>query len=449
MSGEFQLPGDVPSVNLTLRCLTSGKEVGPIIGKGGEIIHNIREESGAKIHISDGSVPERVITVTGTTHAIFKAYSLICSKMEDEEGGKKKEGLTLRLLVAASQCGSLIGKGGSKVKEIREISGASVQVASDTLPGCTERCVTVSGEKENITQCIYHICCVMLESPAKGSTVQYQPGRGGMRADGREGRAGGGGGAAHALAGLLGLGGGGAGALAAMASLAHSQIHETRRDRDERGERSVETSYQMSVANEVIGSVIGKGGSKIAEIRQMSGAMIRISKSEDPNASPSTERQIMISGSADSVALAKSLINMSLDLHKASLERSKSSDDEEGSDSGGTPVRSRVSRVSRDDRQTREHVPRYYSDSPLAGGGGGDGLTGLANLLTKPDVLAAVNILGQLSSMGGGSSGAMVNQMGGGYRGGRGSYSGGSTRGGSREDSERHRDNKRNKFAPY
>ena len=48
--------------------------------------------------------------------------------MEDEEGGKKKEGLTLRLLVAASQCGSLIGKGGSKVKEIREISGASVQV---------------------------------------------------------------------------------------------------------------------------------------------------------------------------------------------------------------------------------------------------------------------------------------------------------------------------------
>ena len=69
---DFKLPGDVPSVNLTLRCLTTGKEVGPIIGKGGEIIHAIREESGAKIHISDGSCPERVITVTGTTHAIFK-----------------------------------------------------------------------------------------------------------------------------------------------------------------------------------------------------------------------------------------------------------------------------------------------------------------------------------------------------------------------------------------
>ena len=72
----------------------------------------------------------------------------------------------------------------------------------------------------------------------------------------------------------------------------------------------------MTVPNELIGSVIGKGGTKIAEIRQMSGAMIRISKSDDPDASPTVERQIQITGSPDSVALAKSLINMSLDLHK-------------------------------------------------------------------------------------------------------------------------------------
>ena len=48
------------------------------------------------------------------------------------------------------------------------------QVASDPLPGCTERAVTVVGSREAVTQCVYHICCVMLESPAKGSTVQYQ-----------------------------------------------------------------------------------------------------------------------------------------------------------------------------------------------------------------------------------------------------------------------------------
>ena len=123
--------------------------------------------------------------------------------------------------------------------------------------------------------------------------------------------------------------------------------------------------------------------------------MIRISKSDDPNTSPSTERQIMITGNADSVALAKSLINMSLDLHKASLERGKSSDDE---DSTETPSRSRGGRGGRD------HMSRYYNEAPMVGGGGGgDGLSGLANLLSKPDVMAAVNILGQLSSIGGGA----------------------------------------------
>lgn len=60
---------------------------------------------------------------------MLQAYSLICTKMEDEEaGGKKKDGLSLKLIVPASQCGSLIGKGGSKIKEIRETSGANVQV---------------------------------------------------------------------------------------------------------------------------------------------------------------------------------------------------------------------------------------------------------------------------------------------------------------------------------
>jgi hypothetical protein len=40
--------------------------------------------------------------------------------------------------------------------------------------------------------------------------------------------------------------------------------------------------------------ILGKGGSKIAEIRQMSGANIQISKSADKE--PTAERQIQITG---------------------------------------------------------------------------------------------------------------------------------------------------------
>lgn len=78
-------------------------------------------------------------------------------------GGGPRSPITLRLIVPASQCGSLIGKGGSKIKEIREVTGASIQVASDMLPNSTERAVTITGTSDAITQCIYHICCVMLE----------------------------------------------------------------------------------------------------------------------------------------------------------------------------------------------------------------------------------------------------------------------------------------------
>ena len=53
--------------------------------------------------------------------------------MEDEESKgsssrDRREGVSLKLIVPASQCGSLIGKGGAKIKEIRELSGANVQV---------------------------------------------------------------------------------------------------------------------------------------------------------------------------------------------------------------------------------------------------------------------------------------------------------------------------------
>ncbi len=71
--------------------------------------------------------------------------------------------ITFRLIVPASQCGSLIGKGGSKIKEIREVTGASIQVASEMLPNSTERAVTISGSSDAITQCVYHICSVMSE----------------------------------------------------------------------------------------------------------------------------------------------------------------------------------------------------------------------------------------------------------------------------------------------
>uniref|UniRef100_S4RIQ4 K Homology domain-containing protein n=2 Tax=Petromyzontidae TaxID=7746 RepID=S4RIQ4_PETMA len=170
------------NVTLTIRLLMHGKEVGSIIGKKGETVKKMREESGARINISEGSCPERIVTITGQTDAIFKAFSMITNKFEEDINASmansavtSKPPVTLRLVVPASQCGSLIGKGGSKIKEIRESTGAQVQVAGDMLPNSTERAVTVSGAPEAIIQCVKQICVIMLESPPKGATIPYRP----------------------------------------------------------------------------------------------------------------------------------------------------------------------------------------------------------------------------------------------------------------------------------
>ncbi|XP_048007534.1 poly(rC)-binding protein 3 isoform X8 [Leguminivora glycinivorella] len=348
-------------VTLTIRLIMQGKEVGSIIGKKGEIVKRFREESGAKINISDGSCPERIVTVTGNTSAIFKAFTLICKKFEEwcsqfneGGGGGSRAPITLRLIVPASQCGSLIGKGGSKIKEIRDVTGANIQVASEMLPNSTERAVTISGTCDAITQCIYHICCVMLESPPKGATIPYRPK---PNVAGPVILAGGqaytiqgnyavpaqdmGGLAKSPLAGLaaLGLGGlapGGAGGLnpAALAALAGSQLRTSNQSRNQPATN--QQSHEMTVPNELIGCIIGKGGTKIAEIRQISGAMIRISNCEEREGG-STDRTITISGNPDSVALAQYLINMSVELQKANLEGSSS-----GAAAGSSPLASAI-----------------------------------------------------------------------------------------------------------
>uniref|UniRef100_A0A7N6FJ01 K Homology domain-containing protein n=1 Tax=Anabas testudineus TaxID=64144 RepID=A0A7N6FJ01_ANATE len=165
------------NVTLTIRLLMHGK-----VSRKGETVKKMREESGARINISEGNCPERIVTITGPTDTIFKAFAMIAYKFEEDiinsmsnSPATSKPPVTLRLVVPASQCGSLIGKGGSKIKEMRESTGAQVQVAGDMLPNSTERAVTISGTPEAIIQCVKQICVVMLESPPKGATIPYRP----------------------------------------------------------------------------------------------------------------------------------------------------------------------------------------------------------------------------------------------------------------------------------
>jgi len=342
-------------VIITIRMLMVGKEIGGIIGKGGTNVSNFREQSGAKITISsEQNCPERIVTISGGQNQIFKAVELITDKMfKDVNSGLTNDAtsqvpVTIRLVVPASQCGSIIGKGGAKIKEIRDTTGCAIQVQSDMLPNSSERSVTLSGVPSTIVHCINMLCDVMIQFPAKTATVPYHP-------------------IPMLQSAPFVMGG--------QYSMSEPPLFrrpsnkrygantfESAVDYEEAtvsGSNTVSvsnfpakmvntTTQELTVDNEVMGTIIGKGGSRINEIRKLSGANIRIARKEDDNkaadtgsssgsgdvnmdvnddnntaaASSSTsspggfvERKITIVGTPESICFAQYLINLSVQMY--------------------------------------------------------------------------------------------------------------------------------------
>uniref|UniRef100_A0A3B3CMV1 Poly(rC) binding protein 3 n=1 Tax=Oryzias melastigma TaxID=30732 RepID=A0A3B3CMV1_ORYME len=291
------------NVTLTIRLLMHGKK--------GETVKKMREESGARINISEGNCPERIVTITGPTDTIFKAFAMIAYKFEEDiinsmsnSPATSKPPVTLRLVVPASQCGSLIGKGGSKIKEMRESTGAQVQVAGDMLPNSTERAVTISGTPEAIIQCVKQICVVMLESPPKGATIPYRPKPASNPVIFS-------GGQAYTIQGQYAIPH--PDQLTKLHQLAMQQTPFTPLGQTTPAFPGLDaappaSTHELTIPNDLIGCIIGRQGTKINEIRQMSGAQIKIANAMEG----SSERQITITGTPANISLAQYLINARL-----------------------------------------------------------------------------------------------------------------------------------------
>ena len=120
----------------------------------------------------------------------------------------------------------------------------------------------------------------------------------------------------------------------------------------------------MNVPNDIIGAVIGKRGAKINEIRQLSGATINIMEvgqrqrggGRDRSPDPERERVIEISGSGTAVTLARSLINIAMDLGNETGDTRggrRDRDDRRGGGGGGG------GRFSRTRSRSRERMGNY------------------------------------------------------------------------------------------
>ncbi|KAL5562682.1 hypothetical protein UlMin_032429 [Ulmus minor] len=159
---------------VVFKILCAKDKVGGVIGKGGSIVRSLQSETGATISIGEAlaECDDRLITITASENLesryspAQKAVVLVFSKSvatgieKDQDYGSNKSSVSARLVVPSNQVGCLIGKGGAIVAEMRKLTGASIQVVGgDQVPKCAsekDQMVQISGDFSNVQDALYN-----------------------------------------------------------------------------------------------------------------------------------------------------------------------------------------------------------------------------------------------------------------------------------------------------
>ncbi|KAJ8767353.1 hypothetical protein K2173_017397 [Erythroxylum novogranatense] len=153
-------PGDC-----VFRLIVPVLKVGSIIGRKGDLIRKMCDETRARIRVLDAPVgtPDRIVLISGKEEleaplspamdAAIRVFKRVSGLPEGDVSASGAAGIafsSIRFLVASTQAINLIGKQGSLIKSIQEKTGASVRVLSeDEVPfyvATDERIVELQGE---------------------------------------------------------------------------------------------------------------------------------------------------------------------------------------------------------------------------------------------------------------------------------------------------------------
>uniref|UniRef100_A0AAQ5ZNH8 K Homology domain-containing protein n=1 Tax=Amphiprion ocellaris TaxID=80972 RepID=A0AAQ5ZNH8_AMPOC len=120
--------------------------VGLIIGRGGEQINKIQQESGCKVQIApdSGGLPERNVSLTGSPDSIQKAKMLLDEIVSRgrgtppssyHESTNGQNGTVHEMMIPAGKAGLVIGKGGETIKQLQERAGVKMILIQDASQG--------------------------------------------------------------------------------------------------------------------------------------------------------------------------------------------------------------------------------------------------------------------------------------------------------------------------
>uniref|UniRef100_A0A8D8WX15 Far upstream element-binding protein 1 n=1 Tax=Cacopsylla melanoneura TaxID=428564 RepID=A0A8D8WX15_9HEMI len=321
-----------------------GPKVGLIIGKGGEMIKQLQEKSGAKMVIvqdNPGQEQEKPLRISGepqkVEHAKNLVYELIAEKEsqnynnrggggnrerrnndnfgnmrefgnENGEGRMGGDSGQMEVCVPKAAVGVVIGKGGDMIKKLQNETGARVQFVQMREDDPSDRRCMLSGSPDQVQEARARIeeliDSVMRDSESgRGRGRGFDSRGGGGRDFGSRDRdnGGGGGGRRNDFGGRGGGGGGGMDIL----------------------EESV------SIPSGKCGVIIGKGGETIRQINQQTGAHCEIDRRVPQNG---PEKTFIIRGTIDQVEDAKRVMSEKLGMDICSRGPPGG-----GSDNGGGP----------------------------------------------------------------------------------------------------------------
>ncbi|GLU00387.1 hypothetical protein SLE2022_177640 [Rubroshorea leprosula] len=272
--------------DVIFRIVVPSRQIGKIIGKAGHRIQKIREESKATIKIADAIArhEERVIIISSkdsdehmvsdAENALQQIANIILTE-DDASSEAAKMGAvgsghvaanTIRLLIAGSQAGGLIGMSGQNIEKLRSSSGATITIlAPNQLPLYasaleSDRVVQISGDVPAVLKALTEIGYQLRENPPR-QVISISP--------------------AYNY-GLI--------------RPAQPYVDPTSADY---------VTFTMMISETMVGGLIGRCGSNISRIRSESGAMIKVygGKGEQK------QRHIQFGGSAQQVALAKQRVD--------------------------------------------------------------------------------------------------------------------------------------------
>ncbi|KAK8744739.1 hypothetical protein OTU49_000594 [Cherax quadricarinatus] len=182
-----------------LKILVPSVAAGAIIGKGGETIAQLQKDTSARVKMSKANdfypgTTERVCLITGNVDAICTVLSFIMEKIKEKPDPNAKPAIDfdnkmtaerekqisrsarspqVKILVPNSTAGMIIGKGGTYIKQIKEESGAYVQISQKAKDqSLAERCITViSNDVENSKNACLMILAKIVEDPQSGTCL--------------------------------------------------------------------------------------------------------------------------------------------------------------------------------------------------------------------------------------------------------------------------------------